>query len=317
MTIILSVVSRRCAIQVVDRALSTETRRFDSQANKTLVYRARGGIACLSYTGLGFIDNECTDDWIAHTIIGKCLRREFPNASFVGGSYLAQWLSLGRVIRRIGEGFDEVRPSLRQSLKGQRLEIVATGFVWKGTHFRPLHLGYTWEHPESRGIFWSGRRWLGPREFETAIAPRQNARLVDVPALQVSLRGLGEPQAIRDRLISALRDAAEQSAVVGSDAIAITIDAPVLETPSVHIAFHPQNAPSVLPVGVDVEPANAGSFVPWLISPTTISTPSLHAGPGTLTYELAGYSANIVGIPVMTNGAAMRVRSQERKRWRP
>lgn len=62
MTLILSFANRLGVIQVVDRLLTKTkqdiSRPFDRQSNKTLIYVARDAVVAISYTGLGYLDDN-------------------------------------------------------------------------------------------------------------------------------------------------------------------------------------------------------------------------------------------------------------------
>jgi hypothetical protein len=62
-------------VQVSDR-LVTGGSRSDPCANKTVVYRARDALVSIGYSGIAYVDQTPTDDWIVEHLWGNSLPRD-------------------------------------------------------------------------------------------------------------------------------------------------------------------------------------------------------------------------------------------------
>lgn len=75
MTLHISLITGRFVLQVSDRLVSVPTRRgprpHERTANKTVIYFARDAYVSISYTGLAYLDERTTDQWIAEKLIGE------------------------------------------------------------------------------------------------------------------------------------------------------------------------------------------------------------------------------------------------------
>lgn len=75
MTLHMTFVCGRYVLQLSDRLVSVATRfgiePFERTANKTVVYFARDAYVSIGYTGLAYLKDRTTDQWIAETLIGE------------------------------------------------------------------------------------------------------------------------------------------------------------------------------------------------------------------------------------------------------
>lgn len=63
--------------QVSDRRLTWAGRPYDDEANKVVVLGCRDALLLVTYTGLGYVDELRTDDWIAEVLdANKVVRRD-------------------------------------------------------------------------------------------------------------------------------------------------------------------------------------------------------------------------------------------------
>ena len=65
MTLIISQASEGFGLQVSDRLVNRGGVPIDQIANKSILYVARDGIVAFSYTGIAFIEQTLTDQWLA------------------------------------------------------------------------------------------------------------------------------------------------------------------------------------------------------------------------------------------------------------
>lgn len=88
MTLVLTLVTTRYVVQVADRLVTTDGKRFDPTSNKSLIYLGRNAIVAIAYSGLAYLEGIPTDEWIAQTLWGRKLPRRDDGRAvghFLGG----------------------------------------------------------------------------------------------------------------------------------------------------------------------------------------------------------------------------------------
>jgi len=73
MTLILGQASRDYVLQVTDRLVTKGNRPFDPLANKNIVYCARNALVAIGFTGIAFLGDIPTDQWIVEQLTGTSL----------------------------------------------------------------------------------------------------------------------------------------------------------------------------------------------------------------------------------------------------
>ena len=129
MTLIHSFACKGYVLQVSDRRVTHKGKVFDSLANKAIVYVGADGVMSVAYTGLAYIDEVHTDQWMAEILSGRrtpaAERPQSPS------------LHVGTRIRRpeLGVALQLIRQELASRIQGPRLsgpgaqhEVVAIGW---------------------------------------------------------------------------------------------------------------------------------------------------------------------------------------------
>ena len=133
MTLVLTLVTTRYVMQVADRLVTTDGKKFDPASNKSLIYLAKNAIVTIGYSGLAYLDGIPTDEWIAQTLWGKELPRRDDGrvAGHVLGGGGRQSIDIGRAIERVRSGSENALRKDRTPLKARFLQIVLAGWQWR------------------------------------------------------------------------------------------------------------------------------------------------------------------------------------------
>lgn len=144
MTLVLTLVTTRYVVQVADRLVTTDGKRFDPTSNKSLIYLGRNAIVAIAYSGLAYLEGIPTDEWIAQTLWGRKLPRRDDGRAvghFLGGEP-RQSVDIGRAIERLRCGSQKALRMDRAPLKAKFLQIVLAGWQWRHmgsrTVWRPI-----------------------------------------------------------------------------------------------------------------------------------------------------------------------------------
>jgi len=80
-TLVISQASRWCALQVTDRLVTQGSRPFDEASNKNIIFVADDASVTMGYTGIGYLDDVTTDEWIACQLGGQGIKpgERFPS----------------------------------------------------------------------------------------------------------------------------------------------------------------------------------------------------------------------------------------------
>ena len=167
-------ISRKFALQVSDRLVSTAGRPTDPVSNKAVVFRARDGLVTSSFTGLARIGNLSSDEWIARCAVGM---NEWPNRRFGTWHHRRKhWPTVSEYIHtlrtELAVAFErDVRPEARQ----YGLAILTAGWQWRPNATRRRPVMFVTERTSSPAI---QLRSLFPRhgyrQFVWAIVPSSN-----------------------------------------------------------------------------------------------------------------------------------------------
>ena len=272
MTLILTAIIPGHVVQVSDRLVTTTHKAVvDQRANKVLLYRADDAIAVLGYTGLAFLGDRPTDEWIAERLWGEPL-------VVVDGSAMA--ITTQRESsqpRELGPALKSLRDDLQAFVR--RLSIPEQN--------APLQINVAgWR---------SGRRWIKPVFFSIQKQPgssshlsfdwlthsrfRQNSHILTDTGGWLGRSGGGQllhvlsKCADADSAINTLADAiraiSRSNKQVGPDLMAIHL--PAREQDPCRVRF--------LPSQIHVVPDRDGQtvpvyFTPWIAGLTMLFGPS-------------------------------------------
>jgi hypothetical protein len=295
-TLILSQLSHRFVIQVSDRLVSqpvrgSAPRRFDSKANKTIVYIAPDAAVSMSYAGLAYIDGIPTDQWIANVLRGE----EYPDSEprwLIRNDPLRKWRTIGQVENTLLE-------QLRQRLPKNRVfELLIAGWQWDSRQLARPMLTRISNIGTALTMVRCPRHWHWPRReadawripvMEThspkdSFSDSEFKRLVDaVPPQTPSLAEAG--------IVAAIRAASDRKLGIGKDCMSVVLLRPRERT--IRVRYHPfRSRPYDFTFWPDRGFRAVAAFSPWVIGPETSWAPGAGAGPGTTRGSVGGFDVS-------------------------
>lgn len=274
MTLIVTTVHRDGVTQVADRKVSTRVgsvvSEFDALANKTVLFEATDAFVVVAYTGLAYVGQVPTDQWIVEQLrqrpvaVGRDGVR--PVAVSVGGGD-TQWPSLDAAVERLAVALGTARPA------DQPLTLVIAGWQ-RYRRKRPRPVGLTVAKAGSGpGVVRRVSRHVGRC---CCLITEPDGYLSEIEQLDI-LRRLRSAEVPHPELLSAaIRKVASRSPGVGPHCMSTVILHPRLgraivryDSPAPTLAtVTSARGPLVVPV----------VFSPWLVTRTLTLAPAVVSG---------------------------------------
>jgi hypothetical protein len=284
-------------VQVTDR-LVTRTRpfgRFDSAANKNVIFLARDGLLTIGYTGLAYIGDQPTDRWIARKLaLDESLQDDAMGAVQTAFRPPKRWMDVGRAMRHLAE--ELTNTWRRHACRIGGLEVFASGFQWPAS----------WKLARSRPVLWeimSRRsrpqfdavpieRYFGWERGRVTVAVLPKALSDDsFQSLAEDLASAPTLDLIIDRMVDAVREAASENDAIGTDCMSIHVPSP-RQSQEVTCRYMPSARPE------DVG-AESLAYSPWIVAPDTRLAPTILNG-FTLEVPSGPFNFKIVGSEEMS-----------------
>lgn len=293
MTLIAAEASWRFAIQVTDRLVTRGARPFDPVANKNLVYVAPDGIIALGYTGLAYLDEIPSDQWLAEKLIGERFRERRP--PMLGVRSIRPWRGIGPAVQHLHDELQAHFLTMTPASGVHGFEILGVGWQWnrRGRH-RPILLTITKEPDQSQFSIKRWQRHFG-RGYQFVAVPDGSAGLIDFGKLEEGHRSMRSIDDAEGLLADAIRGVAAATSVVGPNCMSIVIPSP--QSRAVRIRYIGE--PAALTFTNDATSSQAqcptlpAAFSPWVIGPGGFNSPSILSG--TFTISAGGFSILLQG----------------------
>lgn len=275
MTLILTRCSAEWVSQVTDRLLTRQVNNafasFDAFANKNVVFRARDAVVTIGYTGLAFLGQSTTDDWIADRLLAlTAAQRRWPKIA----------LAIETLRTELDAAFSTAVP---EKWKSYPLTL-AVGGIQSATPDRPRRLCLRIHKPRGGETFTVGRvRAYRDRQFDILDDPPQLLP-AERAELLAELRSANTPDEAEALLAARIRQVAGREQAVGADCMCITLYPPTSERISVR--YRPATLHTFTPPPPPTAPAEfrepkrdvMAAFSPWIITPGTTSPPQITSG---------------------------------------
>ena len=278
MTLILSRSSHRFVLQLSDRLVTQGSAAFDPISNKTVLFFALGGMASLSYTGIAFIGDLPTDQWIAQQLTGFDLTRfEKPPAMASRGppSKIDFGMSLYNLAGQLQvlENHVSERDWL-SSWDTRPFEIAINGWQWNSRgSTRPI---IAWiEKPagtRAATLGYADRNWYAGRTVSIVATPSGYIDGATIDRIGTDLRG-SDADASERVLTDAMRAVARASPHVGSDIMSVLLGPPY--TGYARVKFISTEGHSLELYGGKHRSTMPAAFTPWIAGPSSLHAPSL------------------------------------------
>jgi hypothetical protein len=211
MTLILSYAAKGYVCQVSDRLVS---KRYPSGAipphdpwfNKQILYLARDGLFTVGFSGLGYVGDIPTDQWIASILANEPLKAGGRRSGGLGTelrsdgrrTFPPHWLDIGRAVERLRDACAITFAGLQQ--RKQRLELVEGLTIivaghkyklrWRGSHadthhIRPMLYKLAYSEKPYRGVslerldrYWGWERGNSCLDSTPELAPDLRAKIL-------------------------------------------------------------------------------------------------------------------------------------------
>jgi hypothetical protein len=264
----------------VSDAAKPDMPAFDPRFNKQVLFLARDGLVVIAFTGLAYLEDVPTDQWIASVVA-----REAPHAPQGGpggGTRVAHpgvgyrhfpigWLDVGQAIEALRRRASEAVRRSRYRLRPLRLTI--SGWQWKwqrvggegtSTRLRPFSASVC-NAPATPDVFEvqrSPRYWGWERnKWGLQCAPKlphdERSKLVSEIGTP---RFPGDEDRVESTLVAAIRRAASMARRgVGSDCLSTLISP--YRNPQVRVRY--------LPASPDATTIHTG----WIVTPAVTQPP--------------------------------------------
>ncbi|TIP70570.1 MAG: hypothetical protein E5X53_26265 [Mesorhizobium sp.] len=286
MTLIVTCATHFFSVCVSDRLTTVDERTHDTLANKIVVARLDGALLTLGYTGLAYIDDLPTDEWLVRAVVPDLHK----TVAFRFGDTRIPRTVEGFVSRIVGAV--DKRARAKRDLWANPLMVGISGFKESRAGLRPYHLTITKERQGARLEFQLVTRHLHPRpdavaiwisgEWETArpqIFNTMEKRLAEF--LPWSPGAALEWRTILEDAVKAVAATAE---TVGPETMSV-VHSPY-EKLSV-ITFSGAAPHALPPLIASVMPGFDVHYSPWILGNHILMAPSVLSG--SLLFELAGH----------------------------
>ncbi len=287
MTLILAFGGRDFTVLACDRLLTkddgSDVKRYDEEANKTIVYCGVDGIVALAYTGLAYIGDIPTDQRLVSDLTGFQPIKFMGKTLATGGGrhgHFHRW-GMRDLFLEIAKNLNQIYEDLKPRLDARGLSLL--------DHTMVLASGWRWDRRgRGRPILVKCYRDPGAGQFVVDPLPRDwwlrrrgEICLWAAPALagrlpadfdeqsMTRLRAARGPEETEAVLVDLTRQAAGWDPHIGRDVLLVTLSRPYWRTGLLRYV------PDVV---AETDPVPAPHFTPWLIGTNVVHFPSVLAG---------------------------------------
>lgn len=314
-TIILSLVTGKYAVQVSDRLLTRKAgvryEPWDDEANKSVIVLGRDGLFVLGHSGPAHIAGATTDGWIAEVIAGEDL-----GANKVHPDFAFSIMSGTSTDRLLASRFPELARRLAQATQaGQLTDRLSIGFV--GLRWKSLdklawpaygRIGsdgsqYRYEMSPQRWGYEEGKFCTGATGHSQTLAQRLLTE-------RFSGADLSSKEDSAAAMIEILRSLPPQDPTVGRDCLVTTIQA---VPPHVQVKYEQFGTTQMLVQSASGQTMTfKAAWSPWIITPDRLVAPLAMNVPE-LAFSSSGFDFRIEGVE--STGHLSIVGSQPRRLW--
>jgi hypothetical protein len=278
MTLILSLASSWFALQVSDRLVTQAGIPFDPIANKNILYIGLDGIISFGYTGLAYLDNIPTDQWLVEKMTGLFYTRGERTGTLRTGQ-LPRWPPIGRAVPALRDELNSLLAcqAIHPLAPDTFFEVVGTGWHWRRRgRARPVLLGLVKKQASDHFELYYEARHIG-RQCILSATPNAHADLLDREALLTRLRSIRSPDEAEGLLVESIRSVASQTNVVGRDCMSILLSPPRFGKARVRYVGIDAVAASIRSLD-GPSTATPAAFSPWIVGAMIVHAPSILSG---------------------------------------
>jgi hypothetical protein len=283
-TMILSVISARYALQISDRLLSQKRANqyepWDPASNKSVILLGHDGLISMGYSGPAFISRATTDGWIAEVLTGMDLGASRSRPNF--GHQLGSGVPDRVVYAHLNTVTDGLNEAARARQVDHTLDLYCVGLRWNSLKkpVWPAIGRITWDRARRcYGMAMSKRRWgwESGQSYQFAASGRSEAEARKALRERLPRIDIGNKDEAVATLIGILRSLPPQDTTVGRDCLVTTIQR---EPPHVHVKYEAYDIKEIRVAFTGRTVTLPASFSPWILTPRFLAAPQAISGPG-------------------------------------
>lgn len=284
MTLILMRASEDYVTQAVDRLVTYQNGgEFDPRSNKAVVYACSDAIVSITYTGIAFLGNIPTDQWLVEQITQRQFDRTRKPAAIGLGQNWEPAEGLGQTLFRINSALARATKSIplhwKTQWKREPFDLLVAGWHWnKRGRTRPIlaaiSKGANSEElrTEYHNRLWHHRRPQG-KPFIIYGVPKASCSAAQMQGLKTEITNKTWQDA-ELIMVQEIRRSAEVHQHVGKHVLTVTLSPPdhargIVTDHPLDPLFHTIRSSFVGDVQVEVH------LTPWLVGPGLVQPPSL------------------------------------------
>lgn len=277
MTQIISLGTPRYVVQVSDRLVSKrkseKLQPHDPRFNKHVLFGARDAIVTIGFTGLAYLANVPTDQWIAAMLAGEqpTEAQGGPGRGTRIQAASANWPNIGIAIHTLHTNLVDVFRKLSKNEQKAGLALTIIGWQWKShgdqiRRMRPILANLFYEPKLATFLTQSAPRYWGWEKGGFGIKavptlPRTNFDEI-MSRLQAPPGNMLTDEVAESIFMTAIRElaVAAPDRGIGQDLLSVSIN--VYRNPVVKIRYHPVSA-------------SGQYYTGWIVTPSIIQPPQI------------------------------------------
>jgi hypothetical protein len=301
MTLILSINTPKAAVHASDRrvtrvGLGRSPAIYSPLENKTLIFLTDDAVGTMGFTGIAFIGEQPTDQWIANKIAPQ------PDGSPPLGSFVFGGRGFGRLrLRTIVRRLVLAMADLPWKLRKYGLAIQIGGYRIRRHRSVPFCIEIEWKGGAPAIDGWM--RLPRTRQQKTIVSQIGDGWSVSktwqAMVDYAETTGRQDIEAIREAAIATIRERAGETSTVGSDLMTVVVPNPLVSREIVW-RFEPLDLHEGAIVGPNIDYRFAAIYSPWIITPWSVACPSIGTGGGEI--EAGGFTIRCGNDAVIIEG---------------
>jgi hypothetical protein len=295
MTLSLSMVTPRFVMQVTDRLVTTSPgNKFDQTSNKNVIFVARNAVVTIGYSGLAYLNDVTTDEWIAKVLVGIEPSRQ-DNDLTKGirfGGKISKGYEIGNAIEQVQISAENALSKENIPAQSKMLEIIFTGWQWRRKPnriiWRPIAYGVLLKSKRGKivsSVFGLKRYWHFEGIVREKLGLRWPFRLLQIPVANTKpdlltrslIKRLSpvakDPEKVRQILVNEIKSRSQTQQTIGKDCMCIYIPVPSELTIEATYLAH-----EIEPKFVVGEIMYSAGFSPWIVGSHIQVPPSIIMG---------------------------------------
>lgn len=271
-------------------------REFDPQSNKTVVAITKDAVLSIAYTGIAYIGELTTDEWLARAIMGDKDRKPRYNTMQFGYKFLPRTLRslISRVVVSVkSEVF------INRALRDNYLEIGISGHCIRNSYVSPYQMIIQKQRRSSSIYFHKAHRMKRPdyRQFSIwtsggwpSVRPEIDRDMMSALRAVDNYEDANAQYKVREILYGVLSRYAENEPTISTDCMIVTHDA---TNKASQVEFRSMRKHFEKNLGHTFGDPSEILFLPWILGGQLVFPASEMTSSGVL--SVGGYKVHLQG----------------------